>query len=138
MNGATLRRLAEMNAGSHMIQGVDLLVYGSCIPVEHPEMFKKVADGRVPLSACLEAEHMNMLVYKLAYMFKLKRPPSSVVVLTIDGSPHCVQLHYAVEEALRISGGEIPIKHLVIVNGKLVEVSSEQVKRSRWLSKIKV
>lgn len=130
-------RLAETNAGSRLVQGRDVLIYGSCIPAEHPEAFREVSTGRTALSACLEAEHMNMLVYKLAYMFKLKAPPKSVTVLTIDGSPHCVQLHYTVQEALRISGVEIPVVHLVIADGRVVEVSPEAVKRSRWLSKIK-
>ncbi len=130
-------RLSETNAGSRTVQGKEILIYGSCIPMEYPEVFKEISRGRTSLSACLEAEHMNMLVYKLAYMFRLKNPPSSITVLTIDGSPHCVQLHYAVQEALRIAGAEIPTTHLVIANGKTVEVSPEVVKRSRWLSKIK-
>ncbi|MEM3664279.1 MAG: hypothetical protein QXW47_06875 [Candidatus Jordarchaeales archaeon] len=130
-------RLSETNAGSHTVQGKDVLIYGSCISTEHPEVFREISRGRTSLSACLEAEHMNMIVYKLVYMFKLKNPPASLTILTIDGSPHCVQLHYAVQEALRISGAEIPTTHLVIANGKVVEVSSEAVKRSRWLSKIK-
>ncbi|MEM1658958.1 MAG: hypothetical protein QXX87_02140 [Candidatus Jordarchaeales archaeon] len=130
-------RLSETNAGSRTVQGKDVLIYSSCIQVEYPDVFGEVSRGRTALSACLEAEHVNMLVYKLAYMFKLSNPPLSVTVLTVDGSPHCVQLHYAVQEALRISGAKIPVTHLVVAEGKVVEVSPEVVKRSRWLSKIK-
>jgi len=131
-------RLIDTNAGSRLVQGRDILIYGSCVPVEYPEVFGDVSKGRTALSVCLEEEHVNMLVYKLAYMFRLRRPPKSVTVLTIDGSPHCVQLHYAVQEAAKISGSTISIVHLVIVGGRVVEVSPEAVKRSRWLSKIKV
>ncbi|MEM2145764.1 MAG: hypothetical protein QW279_10410 [Candidatus Jordarchaeaceae archaeon] len=128
-------RLLETNAGSKMVQGKNLLFYSVCIENEHPDIFKKFSEGRTPLWACLELEHINMLVYKIAYMLRLDTPPQSISILTVDGSPHCIQLHYAVEEAKKISGSNIEVKHFVIYKGEVQEVPSQTVKKSRYLGK---
>jgi hypothetical protein len=129
-------RFLETNAGSRMVQGKDLLFYSVCIENEHPDIFREFSKDRTPLSVCLEQEHINMLVYKIACMMKLDDPPKSISVLTIDGSPHCIQLHYAVEEAKKISGSNVGVKHFVVSRGKVEEVSSQTVKRSRYLGKL--
>jgi hypothetical protein len=59
-----------------------------------------------------------------------------VVVLTVDGSPHCIQLHHAVEEARKVTGRQINVRHFVIEGGEALEVSAEAVKVARYLSKI--
>lgn len=129
--------LLEVNAGSRYVRGENILIYGSCIENEHPWILKETSKDKNPLSICLEKEHMNAVVYKLASMFKLSYPPNEFTVLTIDGSPHCIQLHYAVEEACKLTGQKIPIKHLVILNRKVFDISPYTVKLSRYLSKIK-
>jgi hypothetical protein len=119
-----------------MVQGKDLLFYSVCIENEHPDVFREFSEGRTPLWVCLELEHINMLVYKIASMLRLDEPPRSISVLTIDGSPHCIQLHYAVEEAKKISGSDVGVKHFVVSRGKVEEITSQTVKRSRYLGKI--
>ncbi len=128
--------LLETNAGSKFVKGKSILIYGACTELEHPKILEEASKGKTKLSLCLEKEHMNMVVYKLATMLNLTKPPKDVTVLTIDGSPHCVQLHYAVEEAKKLTHSTIPVKHLVIINKRVVEVSPEKVKLSRYLSKI--
>lgn len=128
--------LLEVNAGSRYVRGENVLIYGSCIESEHPWILKETSEDRNLFSICLEKEHMNAVVYKLATMFRLSNPPNEFTVLTVDGSPHCVQLHYAVEEACKLTGHKIPIKHLVIFNGKVVDISPNVVKLSRYLGKI--
>ena len=131
-------RLLETNAGSKMIQGKDLLFYSVCIENEHPDVFREFSKGRTPLWVCLESEHINMLVYKIACMLKLEESPTSISVLTVDGSPHCIQLHYAVEEAKKISGSDIDARHFVLSKGKVEEVTSQTVKKSRYLGKLSI
>jgi hypothetical protein len=129
-------RLLETNAGSKTVQEKNLLFYSVCIENEYPHIFKKFSEGRTPLWACLELEHINMLVYKIACMLKLDKPPQSISVLTIDGSPHCIQLHYAVDEAKKISGSNIEVRHFVISKGEVEEVASRTVKKSRYLGSV--
>ncbi len=128
--------LLETNAGSKGILGKKLLIYGSCIKEEHKDLFKVLSAGKTALGVCLEREHVNMIVYKLATVLKLNKPPKEITVLTVDGSPHCVQLHYAIEETKKLVGSNINVKHVVVSNGKPVEVDRKTVKLSRYLAKI--
>jgi len=111
-----------------------VLICGSCVVSEYPEIFEKYCEGRVPLIVCLEREHMNMVGFKIASMVA-RVPLEEIVVLTVDGSPHCVQLHMTVEEVRRIVG-ELNVRHVVIEGGRDVEVDSKCVKIARYLTKI--
>ncbi len=113
-----------------------LLLCGSCVKEEHPEIFSQFTTGRIALLVCMEETHMNMVGLKLFDMFDMVKP-EEVVVLTPDGSPHCVQLHYVVEDVkkrLRLDG--LRVEHYVVDRGKIYKVSAESVKVSRYLRKI--
>ncbi len=136
MADCAYKRLTEVNVASKLIRDTRrILVYGSCVRDEYPEIFEEFRLGRVPLAVCLEAEHFNVVALKLASMFA-RVELEEVVVLTVDGSPHCVGLHHAVEEALRVTRKNIQVKHYVIEGGKALEVSSQAVKVSRYLSRV--
>ena len=132
----SFKRLTEYNAaGRELRSSRRLLLYGSCVRDEYPEVFESFARGRVPLAACPEAEHINVIALKLASMLA-RVDLEEVAVLTVDGSPHCVQLHHAVEEACRVTGRKPAVLHYVIEEGEPVPVSQEAVKAARYLSKI--
>jgi hypothetical protein len=132
----TYRRLTEFNvAGRELREKRRLLVYGSCIFNEYPDILSRFSEGRVALSVCLEAEHLNVVALKLASIFA-RVDLEEVVVLTVDGSPHCIQLHHAVEEARKVTGRQVNVRHFVIEGGEALEVSPEAVKVARYLSKI--
>ena len=78
---------------------------------------------------------MNQTGFKIASMVSYANL-SSVTALTIDGSPHCVQLHYVIEDIKRHFRSEITTHHHVVEKGDVLEVSPTAVKRSRHLSKI--
>ena len=124
--------IMSTNAKGKYIRGKKLLLYGSCID-ENPEF---LADFKnyTPLSFCPEKEHINMLFYKLITMMSVAK---ELVILTKDGSPHCVQMHYIAQEVLRYSEKKFPLRHFVINDGRIIEVSPEDIKLSRYLSKIK-
>ena len=129
------RRLIDTNACSKIIREKrKILIYGTCVKDEHPEILKKFVENRVPLAVCLEWEHMNMVGFKLATMMK-SCMLEEITVVTVDGSPHCVQLHMMVEECRKLVPG-IKINHYVIYKGKVVEVSVKAVKTARYLSKV--
>ena len=136
--------LMELNAASRLLRGRPvLLVVGLCVELEKPWALERAVEllgGRERVgivSVCPEAVHINMIGFKLAGMVARLRP-ETVAVLTTDGSMHCVQLHYVVEELekLGVAGGGWRRRHLVASREGLVEVSPEAVRASRFLARV--
>lgn len=117
------------------LNGGSLLIHGTCVNVEAPQIVKEFSKRRVPLQVCLEKEHMDMVGFKLTTILKASKP-KDLIVLTIDGSPHCLQLHFAVEQAKDIARSAVKVAHYAIEHGKLFEISSKAVKAARHLSQI--
>ena len=129
-------KLIDINAKSKLIRGKEkLLVIGRCVEVEHPWALRNFESEYAIVSVCLEDEHVNHIGFKLAGMIT-RCNFREVAVLTVDGSMHCTQLHYMVEEIDKILGGKFKRKHIVIENGELIEIPPKIVKLSRYLSKL--
>ncbi len=128
--------LISIDMGTKKFANSSILLYGSCVPQQFKKYLQKFTKGRIPLSACLQEQHMDNLGFKLATLL-LYQPLKEITVLSIDGSPHCVQLHALAEQAKRISKSAVHIRHYVIEEGKLFEVTSDTVKTARHLSHIR-
>ncbi len=132
-------RLIDINARSRLYREYDkLLIIGRCVEVEHPSVLNEfISKGYYPLSVCLEAEHPNMVGFKLAGILA-RGDYREVAVLTVDGSLHCTQLHWVVEEVFKIMGldEKLERRHYVVYKGVLREVSKKTVKTSRYLYKV--
>ncbi len=132
-------RLIDINAKSRLFRGKDkLLIIGRCIEIEHRDVLNGFRDkGYGMLSVCLEAEHVNMVGFKLAGILA-RGSYSEVAVLTVDGSLHCTQLHWMVEEVFKIMGlgDKVSRRHYVVYKGRLYEIPLEAVKTSRYLYKV--
>ena len=124
--------LMSTNTKGKNIRGKKLLLYGSCLD-ENPKYLEGF-ENYTKLSFCPEKEHINMAFYKLMAMILVAE---ELVVITTDGSPHCVQLHYIADEVLLYSSKKFKVRHYVVNEGKIIEVSADDVKLSRYLSKIK-
>lgn len=114
-----------------------ILLIGSCMD-RFPEIVKTFSErdgGQAVLHVCLEETHVNQAGFKIGSIVKYSEI-SEVTALTIDGSPHCVQLHYVIDDVKRHFAPEITTKHFVVEKGKVHEISNDAVKRSRHLSKI--
>jgi hypothetical protein len=98
--------------------------------------FKSRDGGWATLNVCLEETHVNQAGFKIGSIIRYSEI-SKVDILTVDGSPHCVQLHFVIEDIKRHFTPEIETAHFVVEKGKVLEVSSASVKRARHLSKIK-
>lgn len=127
--------LLTTNVKDRRLSEAALLIYGTCVENEEPKIFNALAKGRISLHACLEKIHMNIVGFKLATILQTSKP-KEIVVLTLDGSPHCIQLHFTVEQAKRVSKSNVNIKHYVIEKGKLIEISPDVVEIARHLSKV--
>lgn len=125
--------LLSTSVTSRRLRDVDLLVYSKCIEVESPEFLREISQNRLSLSVCMERVHMNIVGFKLLNMTR-SSGVKSLTILTLDGSPHCIQLHYIGEHIKRALRDELPIKHFVIEKGKIFEIPLKVVRLSRHLS----
>ena len=137
-NCCEIQHLMRTNVGDQTLRDKGgLLLIGSCME-RYPDIVKSLSErdgGLTVLHVCLEETHVNQAGFKIGSIIKYAGI-TGVTVLTIDGSPHCVQLHYVVEDIKRHFAPEISTKHYVLEKGEVYEVSAEAVKRSRHLSKI--
>ncbi len=116
----------------------NVLLVGTCALKRYPSIVEEYAKKDVEkaiLPVCMEEVHMNHAGYKIASIVRYAHI-RKLTALTIDGSPHCVQLHYVVEDIQRHFTPEIETEHFVIEKGEVVRISPTAVKRSRHLSKI--
>ena len=64
--------------------------------------FKKMEkDYDIILAVCLENNHINMIITKICGMISTKKI-KSLTFVTVDNSPHCIQLHYTKKEIERV------------------------------------
>jgi len=132
-----LPRLLDINAKSTLFRdSKKLLVASRCLETEKPwliEEFKK--KGYIVVTACPEAEHVNMLGFKLCGILA-RCSFEEIAVLSVDGSMHCTQLHWMLEEVFKIVKPGAQRRHFVVYEGDVVEVSEKTVKYSRYLAKV--
>lgn len=122
--------------GSKVFSNKGILLYGKCVSMQFEKILQMLSKDKILLAACLQEHHMDNLGFKLSTLLRYQ-PVTDISVLTIDGSPHCVQMHFLAEQARTITGKDLPVRHFVIEEGNLCEVSSDAVKKARHLSHIK-
>ena len=125
-------KLLETWVKAPFLKGASLLIVGECVQTVHPTVYREFAEGRIVLTSCPEAENAESVAAKLASIIKCSSP-REIVILTMDGSPHCFALHAALNNAVFVTSSNIPCKHFVIVTGEAVEVSPESVRVARYL-----
>ena len=131
-------RILESNVGDKRFQSTQkLLLYGTCVPDRYPEIFEKFLEGRTPIHACLEDLHMDHVGYKLVNIIKYSKI-KELTILTIDGSPHCYQLHVLGQDLKRhfVSEEEVKISHYVIEKGKVHEITYQAITVARHLHRV--
>ncbi len=110
-----------------------LYIVSACLPYVNPEIFNSLKKNNATiLLACPERE--PPLHYgKIASIIRSNNP-KEVIVMTIDGSPHCFTLQASVNEAEYILGEKLNKRHFVLVNGsKLAEISPDAIRVARYL-----
>ncbi len=112
-----------------------LVIISSCIVQDFPDIVNNfLKDNDYPVKTCPEAEHINMIGYKIASFISYSNI-NEVAVISVEGSFHCIQLHYIVED-IRKHFLDFEAKHYVLSKGKLVEVRPRTIKISRHLAKL--
>lgn len=134
-DNGTLRKhmkLVETWVKASFLRRASLLLTSECAQTVFPEVYKRFVEGHVVLTSCPEAENAEMIMGKLAAILTCSNI-SDLTLLTMEGSPHCLALHAAANEAMFITKAKIPFRHYVILDGEITEVSSESVRVARYL-----
>lgn len=115
-----------------------IIIVGSCLKYMQPKGFEKlkiISDNIYEL--CLEETHINMAITKVGGMLRTSKI-KKLVFVSVDKSPHCIQLHYIQDELKKMMNIEnIEIKNYVVVNNELEEITPEIISLSKNLSKLK-
>jgi len=131
--------LMSINVGDRRLREKgQLLLVGSCMNSRFPnivEEYREKDGGQAVLHVCLEEMHVNHAGFKIGSIIRYSGM-NRVTVLTVDGSPHCVQLHFVVEDLKSHFTPDIETAHFVVEKGKVHQVSPKAVKRARHLSKL--
>ena len=116
-----LPRLLDINAKSVVFRdSKKLAVISRCLELEKPWVLEKLrGEGYVAITACPEAEHINMIGFKLAGIIA-RCDFEEVAVVTVDGSMHCTQLHWVLEEIYKLMKPSTRRRHLVVYENSLL------------------
>ncbi|NPA97172.1 MAG: 4Fe-4S ferredoxin [Crenarchaeota archaeon] len=111
-----------------------LFIVSACLPIVNPKLFEEISRQGTVLLACPEREPATHYG-KIASMIRSNEESiEEVVVITIDGSPHCFTLQASVNEAEYILGKKLRKKHYVLVDGReLVEIDPVAIRVARYL-----
>lgn len=115
--------------------GNSFLLIGTCLMQIHPKIVKKFSkEWENVFSICLEQFHYNQLHAKLCAILGTGRI-KKIGFLTVDGSPHCIQMHYVSKYLKRELKSDIEFKHYVISKeGKIYQVTIEAIDKSKMLA----
>jgi len=116
-----------------ILKNAKLVIISRCLKWVNPEIYEKFSKEGVLLEHCPEQE--GQVVYgKIASIIRASEP-KKIIIVTVDGSPHCFTLQAAVNEAAFILGKKVEREHYVVVDGTdLVKVSPEAIRVGRYIS----
>lgn len=114
-----------------------MIIMGSCVPRMQPKGYEKVKEISENIyDLCLEKDHINMAITKISGMISTGKI-KNLYFVSVDKSPHCVQLHYIRHELERIMNlDRLNIKNYVIVNNELIEINPKAIHLSKNLSEL--
>lgn len=109
------------------------LIAGTCLYELYPDAMLRLSqefDDHV-VNICLEQFHYNQFFSKLIDILSLGKT-KKVGFVTVDGSPHCVSLHYASKYLQRALKVDIEYIHYVIdQKGDIYKVERDVIDNSR-------
>jgi len=114
-----------------------IVLLGSCL-VGREKILEEVKKFSSNIyTVCLESTHFNMVVTKVLDVIAREKT-KKIAIVTVDKSPHCVQLHYLTKEIENIlPNTKVEIKNYVVEKEHLVEIPVEVLSLSKNLSKLK-
>ena len=113
-------KLVPVNAP--YFKDADLLVAADCVPFAYPDFHRDFLKGKAVVVGCPKLDDIEFYIEKLTGIFKTNSIRS--VTVPFMEVPCCFGLVRAIEEAIRVSGKEIPLKKVKI--GIRGEIKSEK------------
>jgi hypothetical protein len=115
----------------------EMIVCASCLPYFDKNAFEKVKklNGKI-FFVCLESFHMNMVAHKLSGFVETGKV-KKIVFVSIDKSPHCIQLQYIrkeIEKQLKLF--DVVYESYVVSKGDIIKVSLDTISLSKNLSEL--
>ena len=114
-----------------------IIIVGSCLKSMQPngyEELQKISNNIYEL--CLEETHINMAITKIGGMLrtnKIKR----IIFASVDKSPHCIQLHYILDELRKMMDlSNIETENYVVVDNKLIKIDEATISLSKNLKEL--
>lgn len=107
--------------GAPFLQGADLLLTADCVPFAYSNYHQDFMAGHAVLVACPKLDDFPAHQQKLTQILRQANPRSLTVVHM--EVPCCSGLAYMAQEAIRLSGKNIPFKEVTI--GVQGEIKSE-------------
>jgi len=120
-------KLVPVNAPH--FQDADLLIAADCVPFAYPDFHRDFLKGRAVVVGCPKLDDIAFYIEKMTEIFKT----NSVRSITVPYMevPCCFGLVRAVEEALKASGKEVPLKKVKIgIQGNVIPETEERGIRS--------
>ncbi len=114
------------------LKSSNLIIISKCLLNLNKELVDELSKKGILLTVCPE-EEMADYTTKIATIIKCSKP-ESITIVTNEGSPHCYLVHAYANQAVFITGSNIPIRHYVVVGGgKVYEVLSDSIRIARYL-----
>ena len=110
-------KLVPVNAP--YFQDADLLIAADCVPFAYPDFHRDFLAGKAVVVGCPKLDDIAFYIEKLTGIFKTNSIRS--ITVSFMEVPCCFGLVRAVEEALRASGKEVPLKKVKIgIRGNII------------------
>lgn len=110
-----------------------IVVCGTCLQNMDKKAFKELENqSKNIFSVCLENTHMNMATHKITSAIRTGNI-KEIIFASVDGSPHCIQLHYIAYELNKIFPNKIKLNNYVANKGKLIKISLDKIAKSKRL-----
>ena len=117
-------KLVPVNAP--YFKGADLLVAADCVPFAYPDFHHDFLKGKAVVVGCPKLDDIRFYTEKLTEIFKTNSIRS--ITLPYMEVPCCFGLVRAVEESLKASGEDIPLKKVKIgIRGDIKPENEEKI-----------
>ena len=101
------------------LKGADLLVAADCTPIAYPHFHRDFLKNRAVLVGCPKFDNVNSYIRKFADIFVQAAPKN--ILIAIMEVPCCAGMRMIINEALKLSGADIPVQEVVIsVRGEIL------------------
>jgi Pyruvate/2-oxoacid:ferredoxin oxidoreductase delta subunit len=117
-------KLVPVNAP--YFENADLLIAADCVPFAYPDFHQDFLKGKAVVVGCPKLDDVQFYTEKLTEIFSTN--PIRSITLPFMEVPCCFGLVRAVEEALKASGKDIPLKKVKIgIRGDIKPESKEKI-----------